>query len=341
MSPFTIYDLVNMVICAGGIPVFADVNKSTLTIDLDCIKSVYDQDVAAIIITHTHLLNKDLEEIIIFCKKNNIVLIEDCAISFGTAFNNKFIGTFGDISFFSFGIFKFVSSLNGGMIMSNNTDIFKKIDQELLNFKKINYKLICKNYFKSLFISILTNSFIFKIFTSYLVKLGYQNNNKFINNFSKNDPNPKLLNYLPDNYKINITVDQSANILKQLGNYKYDLGKRIENAKIYYDNLKDIKNIHIPKFEKGISNGWINFPIQYKKRDKLLNYLFENNRDLAIYFYRNCNDLQIFSKYRDRNLKIIDEVVKEIIILPTYPKYGRVQIMRNIYLIKKYFNDNE
>ena len=42
-----------------------------------------------------------------FAKKNNIILIEDCAISFGTKINKQLIGTIGDISFFSFGIFKF------------------------------------------------------------------------------------------------------------------------------------------------------------------------------------------------------------------------------------------
>ena len=103
LSPFTIFDLVNMVICAGGNPVFCDVDKKSVTINMKSILEVYDDKVAAILITHTHLINEDIKEIIEFCKKKKIILIEDCAISFGTKLNNQFVGTLGDISFFSFG----------------------------------------------------------------------------------------------------------------------------------------------------------------------------------------------------------------------------------------------
>ena len=59
MSPFTIFDVVNMVLCAGGVPVFSDVEKKSITINLENIKKVYDDEVAAILITHTHLINSD------------------------------------------------------------------------------------------------------------------------------------------------------------------------------------------------------------------------------------------------------------------------------------------
>ena len=55
----------------------------------------------------------------------------------------------------------------------------------------------------------------------------------------------------------------------------------------------------------------------------MLKYLFLNNRDIAKYFYRNCNQLDIFKKYKNNKLKNISEVVKEIIILPTYPMYDK------------------
>ena len=81
MSPFTIFDLVNMVLCAGGIPVFSDVEKKSLTINYENITKVYNDDVAAIIITHTHLINADIDKIKAFTKKKNILLIEDHPIA--------------------------------------------------------------------------------------------------------------------------------------------------------------------------------------------------------------------------------------------------------------------
>ena len=125
LSPFTIFDIVNMVICAGATPIFTDINKETLTIDYENILNAYDEHVAAILITHTHKINKDIDEIVNFAKKNNVIIIEDCAISFGTQYKNSYIGTLGDIGFYSFGMFKFVSSLNGGFILAKNKKTFK------------------------------------------------------------------------------------------------------------------------------------------------------------------------------------------------------------------------
>ena len=69
LSPFTIFDVVNMVLCAGGIPVFSDVEKKSITISLENIKKVYDDDVAAILVTHTHLINTDIDKITNFAKE--------------------------------------------------------------------------------------------------------------------------------------------------------------------------------------------------------------------------------------------------------------------------------
>ena len=124
--------------------------------------------------------------------------------------------------------------------------------------------------------------------------------------------------------------------MAELENYSINQDIRQKNAEIYYNELKDVKEISIPKYFNNTSDGWINFPIQYENRDDLLNYLFKNNRDLAKYFYRNCNDLEIFVNYQ-RNLPIIKNVVKNLIILPTYPSYDIKQMYKNISLIKKYF----
>ena len=86
------------------------------------------------------MINADIDKIKAFTKEKNILLIEDCAISFGTKNNNQLIGTIGDISFFSFGVFKFISSLNGGMILTKNKNLFNKILDEHKNFKFFRFK---------------------------------------------------------------------------------------------------------------------------------------------------------------------------------------------------------
>ena len=76
-----------------------------------------------------------------------------------------------------------------------------------MNIKTLNssdLKMAFKNYFKCLFISFSTNNFIFKYFTSFVVRFGYLNKIRTINNFSKNDPNPFIQKKLHESYKKNI-----------------------------------------------------------------------------------------------------------------------------------------
>ena len=336
LSPFTVFDVINMVICAGGVPIFADVDERTITINIESIKTCYTPDVAVILITHNYQINKDIDEIIKFKNEKNIFLIEDCAISFGTKYNDKFIGTLGDISFYSFGIFKFVSSLNGGFILTNNVNCFNIFKKIIGTFANPSILTLFKNFFKATFITLFTQRSFFKYFVSHIIRLGYLHNIKFINNFTKNDPKVTKIEFLPKNYKIKISNHQALTIIKQLVNYSINHNIRQRNAEIYYNGLKDLKEISIPIYSNNTSDGWINFPIQYENRDDLLNYLFKNNRDLAKYFYRNCNDLEIFVNYQ-RNLPIIKNVVKNLIILPTYPSYDIKQVYKNISLINKYF----
>ena len=102
--------------------------------------------------------------------------------------------------------------------------------------------------------------------------------------------------------------------------------------------MKDIDEIHIPSIIGNNRDPFVNFPILYKKRDKLLEYLVKCNRDLSYYFYRNCNDLEIFKLYKRNNLNNIENIVSQVILLPCYPKYSDEEINKNIYFIKKFFN---
>jgi len=95
MSPFTIFDVVNMVICAGGKPIFVDIDIDSFSSNLQEIKKYHTAKTAGIIVTHMHLCVKNIIEVYNFCKKNDIKLIEDAAIAFGASLNKKKLGTKG------------------------------------------------------------------------------------------------------------------------------------------------------------------------------------------------------------------------------------------------------
>lgn len=338
MSPYTIFDVVNMVICAGGKPVFIDIDLDHFSPNLNEINKYYNNKTAAILVTHMHKSVKNLFEINEFCKQKNIKLIEDAAIAFGASLNKKKLGTIGNIGIYSFSMFKFVSSFNGGAIVTQDSDIYKKILDELSTFKKSTPINFIKKFIYGLLIDIVTINFIFQFFTSPIFRFGFLNKIRIINNFTKNDPNPFFLKKLPDNYKLLISNHQAKSIDKQLKNVKYNYSIRKSFFKTYYEELKDIDEIMIPTYNENYSDPYINFPILYNKRNELLKFLFLNKRDIGFYFYRNCNEINFFKDYFNSKIINIKKINEQLIILPTYSRYSYTNVKKNIDLIKLFFN---
>ncbi len=112
----------------GAIPIFCDINKNSQNMDLDSIKKNITKKTKAIICVHLSGFPCDMLEIIKFAKKNNIKIIEDCSQAHGAKIGDKYVGSFGDISTWSFCNDKIITTLGeGGMISTNNKKYWKKI----------------------------------------------------------------------------------------------------------------------------------------------------------------------------------------------------------------------
>jgi CDP-4-dehydro-6-deoxyglucose reductase, E1 len=108
-------------------PVFLDINLKNLSILDENIEKKIDRKVKFIFLTHAQGFNGLSEKILQLCKKRNIYLIEDVCESHGAKFKNKKLGTFGLISNFSFYYAHHMSTIEGGMICTNNKKIYQLI----------------------------------------------------------------------------------------------------------------------------------------------------------------------------------------------------------------------
>lgn len=104
-------------------PVYADVNQNGL-LDYETLKRSLD-NVRAVIVTHLYGQSVELNTISDYLKKQNIFLIEDCAQAFGAKINGNRIGSFGDLSVFSFYPTKNLGSIgDAGAVCTNNSKFF-------------------------------------------------------------------------------------------------------------------------------------------------------------------------------------------------------------------------
>jgi perosamine synthetase len=119
----------NAILSVCAKPVFIDTEKDKWLISFEDLKNKYKKTpFKALINVHLNgYATADIVKIKKFCKKNKIFLIEDCAEAFGTRINKKHVGTYGDIGTFSLFANKTITTGEGGMCVTNNFNIAKKI----------------------------------------------------------------------------------------------------------------------------------------------------------------------------------------------------------------------
>jgi dTDP-4-amino-4,6-dideoxygalactose transaminase len=336
MSPYTIFDVVNVVIAAGGKPIFADIEKDTCNIDPSEIELLTNNKTAAVLVTHLHGKSCDMKRIMNICNAKSIPVIEDAAQSFGVVYNENMLGSVGLCGIYSFGMMKNINGLNGGCVVTSDNKIADFIRNEIRQYAQIKPTLLLKRALYGSLLSFATSPIIFKISTFWIFRYGFLNNIGPINMLSRSEQNPILKENISSAQKVRLSSLQARLVLKQLTVVDKYSNIRIQKAKVYADNLIEVKNISYPKYTNNMSNTYMSFPIHVNNKHKLLCYLMRNNRDIAAQHLKNCSELDIFKDYY-KDCKNAKRTSESLILLPTYHNYKELDIERNISIIRKYF----
>ena len=108
----------------GMTPVFVDVSLSNFNITAENIKAAITENTKAIVLVHALGFNAINDEIIKIAKDNNIMLIEDCCEAHGATYKGKRVGSFGDISLFSFYFGHHITTIEGGTVCVNDDHLY-------------------------------------------------------------------------------------------------------------------------------------------------------------------------------------------------------------------------
>jgi CDP-6-deoxy-D-xylo-4-hexulose-3-dehydrase len=108
------------IIQSGLNPKFVDIDLDTLNIDINDLKKKITKRTKALMLVHAMGNCANMNEIVRICKKNKLILVEDTCEALGSKFKNKYLGTFGDFSSFSFFYSHHITSGEGGMICIKN-----------------------------------------------------------------------------------------------------------------------------------------------------------------------------------------------------------------------------
>jgi len=132
-TPFTFAATPHCIAWNGLNPVFCDIEPNTMCIDADKIESHITSKTKAILGVHVYGFPCNVEKINKIAQKYNLKVIYDGAHVFSTEINGKGIGSFGDITMFSFHATKLFNTIEGGCLTYNDDNLYKKI-YNLRNF---------------------------------------------------------------------------------------------------------------------------------------------------------------------------------------------------------------
>ena len=113
----------NSVLQTGAIPVLADINEETLNISAESIIKNISRKTKAIIPVHLAGTPCDMQKIMRIARSHSLKVIEDCAHGIGTSYNKKHVGNFGNAGCFSFYPTKNLTTIEGGMVITNDKKI--------------------------------------------------------------------------------------------------------------------------------------------------------------------------------------------------------------------------
>jgi perosamine synthetase len=336
LSPYTIHDVINMVICAGATPVFADIDRKTCNIDTREVEQLIDSDTAAVMVTHLHGLACDIEGVAKVCRDRKVPLLEDTSQSFSASVGGRRLGTFGKAGIYSFGMAKNVNCLYGGAVVTDDDALAAELRKELAQFPMTESELLLKRAAFCLLGDVLTWPPVFKASTYWAFRYGYLHGVEALNKRVRGEDAPQIKTEIPPTYLRRITPMQARLLVPQLGEADRLSAIRVGYARIYDEGLAGIPEIITPPLRTDGSHIYLNYAIQVEDRHALVRFLMTHNRDITVQHMGNNADYECYAAWK-RDCSNARLTAKQVLLLPTYPAYGEVEVRRNVELIQHYF----
>jgi len=318
--------VINPILKKEAVPIYVDIDE-TLNIDPALIEKKITGRTKAIIIQHTFGMPAKIEEIKNICQKKNLYLIEDCAHSLLAKYKDDYCGKFGDVSFFSFGRDKIISSVYGGMIGVNNKDLFQKIKEAYLKLDYPDKKWVEKQIRHP----ILMNLFILPLYNFFNLGKIILELSLRTKTLSKAVCSLEYEGILPDIFPKRMPSSLAKMALNQFKKAKRFNDHRREIATYYKKELGGI-------FEINRNAVYLKFPIRVSKSEFILkelkkyNLLLEDGWTKKVIVPPKTNLTKM--NYTLGECKKAEEMSNNMLILPTHINISKEIAERIVYILK-------
>jgi len=303
-------------------PVLVDAERGSFNIDADQIEKKITSKTKGIVLAHTLGNPFNLNKIKEICEEYNLFLMEDMCDAFGSTYDGKMVGQFGDVSTLSFYPAHHITTGEGGAVLTNKPKL-KKIIESLRDWGRDCYcppgqDNTCK-----------------KRYDWQLGGLPHGYDHKYI--------------YSHVGYNLKSTDMQAALGVSQLKKLPGFIKSRIQNFNYLYEAFSQFEDFELPVWEDKSQPSWFGFPISVKSsakfsRNDLVKYYDENNIGTRLLF---AGNIVLQPAYIDLNMgkpeefPVANSVVENTFWLGVYPGLTTEHLDFVIKITREFISNNK
>lgn len=294
-------------------PIFIDIDPQSYHMDFGLIEHKISRRTKAALPTHLYGLPCAMDTMMEIAAKRQLLVIEDCVQACGAAFNGRKAGSFGDASYFSFGLTKSFSLLDGGAIVTDNDTLASKIKKEVMSFSFLEKRAMASRYAKMLAMKALTQRYVFSFSLFFPIILFSLFGIDLVDAFFSEKENRS--EKIPERY-FRLLPDAFINQIgtEELRRIDTCIQQRRQNGRFLLKELSVHNSVSLPLERNNI---FTTFPIRSKKRDWLSKELLKRGIDSS----------KGYMKALGNDCPVAREIVATILHIPIYPSLKERQLL--------------
>jgi len=323
----------NSILWLKAKPLFVDIDE-TLNMDPLDLSEKLSEKTKAIIVQHSFGNPAQIDKITKIARKRKIPVIEDCALALGAKFKGKLVGTIGDVSFFSFGRDKVISSVFGGIILTKDKSFYEKLVDERDELGYPGPFWVFQQLMHPILFSLILPTYnlgLGKLTVGKILLFGAQT----LGILSKAVYWQEKQGLRPDVFPAKLPGALSLLALNQLGKLNIFNKKRLEIAKIYFKNFRNTK-LEVPIDKKGAI--WVRFPVITERAKDIFRYAQRKGILLGDWYKDVIVPVRSLSYffYKSGSCPKAERIAGKILNLPTYPSLTKKEAQKVVQLIKDF-----
>ncbi|CBW27879.1 putative pilin glycosylation protein [Halobacteriovorax marinus SJ] len=350
MTPINIPDMLNMARICGLKECLVDLKKETYSIDLADAQKKLSPKTRILFLTHLNGIVPNMDDIVHFCKENDLILIQDCTQIVNAKYKGRNLEEYSDYTISSLCDLKVIHTHIGGVITYSSSALKEKVDQII---ERECSTMSASYFFRFLVEDMVAVILLNRVFFTFFIHPTLSMVTKLIGidgveNFTKGKGlkigpfylfkglfgggGNVLKKSVPKGMLFSFSNLQASIGLKRLSLFKDLERRRIRNSKILYKSLAKHQS-SLPSLNSSGSCVFWKFPFLTEHLEELQRYLSQRGVDSA------RSNLKCFNEIKEFHIKdttpVASELSRNTLYIPAHPYLEEKDMLR----ISKYIND--